>query len=84
MGDFGVYSYMIKILTLISFSIISICMFAFSYYFQKVEKERISEIFYTISGVLVVISLALLGILLLFSKIIAPIDINSLAILILD
>lgn len=78
--DFGLYSYISRILSSSSYVLISISTFAFSFYFQKLEKQKISEIYYTIIYTLSIVSSIILLLFLIFSKFIAPIDIDSIKI----
>lgn len=77
-GDFGLYSYILRILALISFPLISVSMFAFSYYFQKIDKDKISDFFNTFLKLSFVISILIVGLLISVSGIIAPKDLESL------
>ncbi len=76
--DFGIYAYMLRVAATLSFVFISTGMFVFSYYFQRLNRSELPGLFYSVSTVLVMGSLALLAGLLLISRHLAPSDVTSL------
>lgn len=75
--DFGLYSYIMRILNMSSFVLISISMFIFSYYFQK-KKDEVGEIFYATILSLSIIAGIVFVFISAFAEEIAPPDIKSL------
>jgi len=75
-SDFGIYSYIRRIITNISVFFNSIGNFSFNYFFQKNKKKR-EEVFYTIQIFTIFFSVVILILLIHFTKHISPSDINN-------
>jgi len=81
-GDFGIYSYLMRIINMVTFPLISLAMFCFSFGFQKDERER-PKLLSSLLLVLTVLSSGLFLATVPFASIIAPVDLTSLSIFII-
>lgn len=74
-SEFGIYSFIRRVIASISPPIIQIAGFSYNYYFQK-KKEK-SKIFYTIGFILFLITVIIIVLLFAFLKHLIPIDVKN-------